>query len=53
MERSYGSFLRTVELSAGVNLDAIKATISKGMPKVTGPEPAPSQAKTIEVKTAA
>ncbi len=53
VERSYGSFLRTVELPAGVNLDTIKATISKGILKVTVPKPAPSQAKKIEVKTAA
>ena len=53
VERSYGSFLRTVELPAGVNLDTIKATISKGILKVTVPKPAPSQVKKIEVKTAA
>jgi len=53
VERNYGSFLRTVELPPGGNLDAIKATISKGILKVTVPKPAPSQAKKIEVKTAA
>ncbi|MBE0704137.1 MAG: Hsp20/alpha crystallin family protein [Afipia sp.] len=53
VERSYGSFLRTVELPAGVNLDTIKAAISKGILKVTVPKPAPSQVKKIEVKTAA
>jgi len=53
VERGYGSFLRTVELPAGVNLDTIKATISKGILKVTAPKPAPSQVKKIEVKTAA
>jgi len=53
VERSYGSFLRTVELPTGVNLDTIKATISKGILKVTVPKPAPSQAKKIEIKTAA
>lgn len=53
LERSYGSFTRSVELPAGVDLDSIKAVISKGVLKVTVPKPAPSQTKKIEVKTAA
>ena len=53
VERSYGSFVRTVELPPGVNLDSIKAEMSKGVLKVTIPKPAPAQAKKIEVKTAA
>lgn len=53
VERSYGSFERTLELPEGVNADAIKATISKGVLKVTVPKPAPAQAKKIEVKPAA
>ncbi|HKS85297.1 MAG TPA: Hsp20/alpha crystallin family protein [Pseudolabrys sp.] len=53
IERSYGSFERTLELPEGVNAEAIKATISKGVLKVTVPKPAPSQAKKIEVKPAA
>jgi HSP20 family protein len=53
VERTYGSFVRTVELPPGVNLDSIKAVMSKGVLKVTVPKPAPAQAKTIEVKTAA
>jgi HSP20 family protein len=53
VERSYGSFMRTVELPPGVNLDSIKAVMSKGVLKVTVPKPAPAQAKKIEVKTAA
>lgn len=53
VERTYGSFVRTVELPPGVNLDSIKAVMSKGILKVTVPKPAPAQAKTIEVKTAA
>ena len=52
-ERSYGSFERTLELPEGVNADAIKANISKGLLKVTVPKPAPAQAKKIEVKSAA
>jgi HSP20 family protein len=53
VERSYGSFERTLELPEGVNADAITANISKGVLKVTIPKPAPAQAKKIEVKSAA
>lgn len=53
VERSYGSFERTLELPDGVDADAIKATIAKGVLKVTVPKPAPAQAKKIEVKPAA
>jgi HSP20 family protein len=50
VERNYGSFVRTVELPPGVNLDSIKAVMSKGVLKVTVPKPPSAQAKTIEVK---
>jgi HSP20 family protein len=53
VERSYGSFERTLELPEGVNADDIKASIAKGVLKVTVPKPAPAQAKKIEVKSAA
>jgi HSP20 family protein len=53
VERSYGSFERTLELPDGVNADAIEASMSKGVLKVTIPKPAPAQAKKIEVKPAA
>ena len=53
LERSYGSFERTLELPDGVNADAIKATIAKGVLKVTVKKPAPKQSKQIEIKTAA
>ena len=53
VERSYGSFERTLELPDGVNADAIKASIAKGVLKVTVPKPAPAQVKKIEVKAAA
>ena len=53
IERSYGSFERTLELPEGVNADAIKADIAKGVLKVTVPKPVPAQAKKIEVKSAA
>lgn len=52
IERSYGSFQRTLELPAGVNADAIKANIAKGVLKVTVPKPVPAQSKTIDVKAA-
>lgn len=53
VERSYGAFERTIELPEGVNPDAIKATIAKGVLTVTVPKPAPAKAKAIEVKAAA
>jgi len=53
IERSYGSFERSLELPAGVNADAIKASIAKGVLKVTVPKPAPAQSKKVEVKSAA
>jgi HSP20 family protein len=53
VERSYGSFERTLELPSGVDADAIKASIAKGVLKVTVLKPAPAQSKKIEVKSAA
>ena len=53
VERSYGSFERTLELPDGVNVDAIQASIAKGVLKVTVPKPAPAQSKKIDVKAAA
>jgi HSP20 family protein len=52
VERSYGSFYRSLELPSGVDANAIKATIANGVLKVTVPKPAPAQAKKIEVKAA-
>ena len=53
VERSYGSFERSLELPEGVNADAIKANIDKGVLKVVVPKPAPAQVKKVEVKSAA
>ena len=53
VERTYGSFSRSLELPSGVNQDAIKASIQNGVLKVTVPKPAPAQTKKIEVKAAA
>jgi HSP20 family protein len=53
VERSYGSFTRSVQLPDGVNADGIKAVMSKGVLKVTVPKPAPAQAKKINIQAAA
>jgi HSP20 family protein len=53
VERSYGSFERSLELPKGVDLDAIKASIDKGVLKVVVPKPAPAQVKKVEVKATA
>jgi HSP20 family protein len=53
VERSYGSFVRSVQLPDGVNADNIKAVMSKGVLKVTVPKPAPAQSKKIDIKPAA
>lgn len=53
VERSYGSFSRSIELPENVDAAAIKASISKGILTVVIPKPAPAQIKKIEVKSAA
>jgi HSP20 family protein len=53
VERSYGSFSRSVELPAGVKVEDISAEIANGVLKVTVQKPAPKQTKQIEIKTAA
>jgi HSP20 family protein len=53
VERSYGSFARSVELPAGVEPDKIRATITKGVLKVTVPKPAPAVTKKVDIKAAA
>lgn len=52
VERSYGSFSRSVELPDGISPEAIKATIDKGVLTVSVPKPAPSITRKIEVKAA-
>jgi HSP20 family protein len=52
-ERSYGSFMRSVELPDGIDPDAIKATITKGVLKVCVPKPAPAVTKKVDIKAAA
>ena len=53
VERSYGSFERSLELPEGVDAGAIKASIDKGVLKVVVPKPAPAQVQKVEVKSAA
>ncbi len=53
IERSYGSFYRSLQLPSGVSADAIKATLKNGVLKVTVTKPAAAQPKKIEVKAAA
>jgi HSP20 family protein len=53
VERSYGSFTRSIELPAGVNADQIKAEMANGVLKVAVTKPAPTQTKKIDVKAAA
>jgi HSP20 family protein len=53
VERSYGSFVRSVQLPTGVNAEGIKAVMSKGVLKVTVPKPAPAQSKKIDIRSAA
>lgn len=52
VERSYGSFSRSIELPPGVTTDQIKATMSHGVLKVIIPTPARPEPKKIEVKAA-
>jgi len=52
VERSYGAFSRSLQLPDGINPEAIKAVISKGVLKVTIPKPVPAIAKKIDIKPA-
>ena len=53
VERGYGSFSRSVELPPGVKAEDIKASMNKGVLKVSIPTPAKPEPKKIEVKPAA
>lgn len=53
VERSYGSFSRTLELPEGIDAGAVKASMTKGVLKITVPKPAPAEVKKVEVKAAA
>lgn len=49
VERGYGSFSRSVELPPGAKPEEVKATLSKGVLKVTVPTSPKPEAKKIEV----
>jgi HSP20 family protein len=51
VERSYGSFSRSITLPDGVKADQVKASLSKGVLRVSIPTPPPANSKKIEVKT--
>jgi HSP20 family protein len=52
-ERSYGSFSRSLPLPPGIDPNAIKASISNGVLKVTVPKPAAAEVKKVAIKSAA
>lgn len=49
IERSYGSFERSLALPPGISADAIKASMNKGVLKITLPKPAATQAQKIKI----
>ncbi|WOJ90129.1 Hsp20/alpha crystallin family protein [Methylocapsa polymorpha] len=51
-ERSYGSFLRAIQLPSGIDPAAIEANIANGVLTVRAPKPAPRVTKKIEIKKA-
>jgi len=53
LERSYGSFSRSIELPVGIDPNSIKTTLSKGVLKVLVPMPAPAVTKKADIKAAA
>lgn len=52
-ERSYGVFLRMLELPPGIDPSQIQATMSNGVLTLTIPKPSRNEPKKIEVKEAA
>ena len=52
-ERSYGVFLRVLQLPPGIDPSGIQATMANGVLKLTIPKPAKLAPKKIEVKEAA
>lgn len=49
VERSYGSFERSLGLPPGIDAGAIKASMDKGVLKITLPKPATAQAQKIKI----
>ena len=52
VERSFGSFARSVQLPEGVKAEDVTAEISKVVLRVTVKKPRPKQRKQIEIKAA-
>ncbi|MBJ3776601.1 Hsp20/alpha crystallin family protein [Acuticoccus mangrovi] len=55
-ERAYGTFTRMIELPEGVDSDAVKATMAKGILTITVPKPAETpkpEAKKISIEGSA
>jgi HSP20 family protein len=52
VERSYGSFSRSIQLPAEVNSDRVDATYKDGVLKITMPKTKVAATKKIEVKSA-
>ena len=51
-ERSYGVFMRVLQLPSGIDPSSVQATMSNGILKIVIPKPAKSEPKKIEVKEA-
>jgi len=51
-ERTYGSFVRSIQLPSGIDPAKIEASIDKGVLTVRVPKPAPTVTKKIEIKKA-
>ena len=52
-ERTYGVFLRVLQLPSGIDPSSVQATMSNGVLRITIPKPAKPEPKKIEVKDAA
>ena len=49
-ERSYGVFVRTIELPQGIDPESVQATMSNGVLTITVPKPERTQSKKIDVR---
>jgi HSP20 family protein len=49
-ERTYGVFMRVLQLPPGIDPSSVQATMSNGVLKITIPKPAKPEPKKIEVK---
>ena len=52
VERSYGSFRRTLSLPEGVEADAVKATFTNGVLEVTVPKPVQQAPRKVQISVA-